>query len=232
MYNDVLNDPKVQLLPKALRWSWVELLCLASKNGGTLPPIEEIAFAVRASVNDARSDLDALILAGLIDIRPDGKFEPHNWDGRQYVSDSSAERTRKYRQRKQMQRHGDVTVTPPDTDTEGKNNNKPSTVDRAREVEAQDFDLGLGGVVSQQAQRTTAAVLGIANAAPLVRLYEAWPGSRRARDPDAHFIASAAKLYANASEAVKAACQPAPLVEPLPAVKASPQLAAKLRGKR
>jgi len=40
---------------------------------------------------------------------------PHNWLERQYQSDSSAARTRKYRERK---RHCDVTVTAPDTDTE------------------------------------------------------------------------------------------------------------------
>lgn len=122
-YNSVVDDPKVQLLPKALRWAWVELLCLASKNDGTLPAIEQIAFSVRASVNDAQADVDALILAGLIDVTPEGRLTPHNWAERQFVSDSSRERTRNYRER-MKKRSGDgvvtsqVTAQESETDTE------------------------------------------------------------------------------------------------------------------
>lgn len=120
-YSEVIDDPKVQLLPKALRWAWVELLCLASKNDGFLPPIEQIAFSVRASINDAQADVDALILAGLMDVTPEGRITPHNWSERQFVSDSSRDRTRKYRERLKKQPRNDVVtsqVTPQETETE------------------------------------------------------------------------------------------------------------------
>ncbi len=96
-YDDAINDPKVQRLAPNLFKTWVNLLCLASKSGGKLPSDDDIAFLLRVSVQDAAQQLQDLILAGLIDIGPRGERVPHNWLERQYASDSSAERTRKYR---------------------------------------------------------------------------------------------------------------------------------------
>jgi hypothetical protein len=241
-YNDVINDAKVQLLPKALRWAWVELLCLASKNDGFLPPIEQIAFNVRASVNDAQSDLDALILAGLIDIRADGRLTPHNWADRQFVSDTSRERTRNYRQRlKKRRSDDDVTsqVTAPDPDPDSETDlNYPPSPDAARESEVQklknDLGVGRGGEVSIDAKRKVCAKLAIGNADPLVAIYHAWEPSKGALDPDGMFISQAEKFYRDASPDVKAACQPLGPAPPasLPPVQASPQLVASLKGRR
>lgn len=98
-YDEALDDPKVQRLAPHLFKTWINLLCLASKDGGALPSNDDIAFRLRISVQDAAQQVDDLTLAGLIDIRPDGKREPHGWSERQYASDTSAERTRKYRKR-------------------------------------------------------------------------------------------------------------------------------------
>ncbi|MCB1140574.1 MAG: hypothetical protein KDK23_17580, partial [Leptospiraceae bacterium] len=51
------------------------------------------------SSQDIEQHLSDLILAGLIDITPDGRV-PHNWNRRQFVSDRSTERVRKHRKRK------------------------------------------------------------------------------------------------------------------------------------
>lgn len=237
-YNDVINDPKVQLLPKALRWSWVELLCLASKSDGVLPPIEQIAFSARASINDAQSDIDALILAGLIDITPNGKLVPHNWAERQFASDSSRERTRNYRDRlKKRSSDADVTshVTAQDPDPESDtDNNNPFTVDRARsgsEEISVSLGQGRGGSVSIDAKRAVCKSLAIGDCEPLIALYHAWKGSETARDPDALFRSQAEKFYRDAPPDVKRAC--IPLSErppdPLPPVNASSQLIANLK---
>lgn len=98
-YHEALDDPKVQRLTPTLFKAWVNLLCLAARKGGRLPSVDDIAFSLRASVNDAQQYIDELILLGLLDISPKGDVTPHNWQGRQYKSDSSAERTRKYRKR-------------------------------------------------------------------------------------------------------------------------------------
>ena len=110
-YDDALNDKKVQRLAPHLFKTWVNLLCLASKGGGKIPSNDDVAFELRISVQDAQQQTEDLILAGLIDIKPDGSREPHNWSERQFTSDTSVERTRKYRERINK-KPCDVTVTP------------------------------------------------------------------------------------------------------------------------
>jgi len=109
-YADALNDPKVQRLSGPTFKNWVNCLCLAAKGGGILPAMPDIAFALRLNEPDAMNAITELQAAGLLDQTGAGLM-PHNWAARQYRSDSSAARTRKYRERK---RHGDVTVTPPE----------------------------------------------------------------------------------------------------------------------
>lgn len=124
-YGEALNDHKVQSLTPDLFKTWVNLLCTASLNDGVLPTAERLAFELRVSSHEMQSRLDELVLLGLLDIRTDKKLEPHNWQERQFLSDASADRTRKYRER--LKKKGcDVTVTanvtPPesytDTDTD------------------------------------------------------------------------------------------------------------------
>lgn len=116
-YTEALDDPKVQRLPPHLFKTWVNLLCLAGTNGGKFPSIDDIAFRLRLSPTDAGQQIDELILAGLIDIGASGEREPHNWQSRQFVSDSSTERVRKHRKQKEKQtRNADETLheTPPE----------------------------------------------------------------------------------------------------------------------
>ncbi len=113
-YDEALDDPKVQRLPPHLFKTWINLLSLASKCDGILPSVDDVAFRLRLSVQDAEQHLSDLVLAGLIDIERNGQRTPHNWQHRQYASDSSAERTRKYRERNKKNTcdvTGDVTVT-------------------------------------------------------------------------------------------------------------------------
>lgn len=95
-YSEALDDPKVQRLAPHLFKAWVNLLCLASTNDGKLPSIDDIAFRLRVSVQDAEQQVSDLIIAGLIDVTARGRT-PHNWNGRQFVSDGSTERVRKHR---------------------------------------------------------------------------------------------------------------------------------------
>lgn len=95
-YSEALDDPKVQRLPPHLFKAWVNMLCLASSNNGKLPSVDDIAFRLRLSVQDAEQQVTELVLAGLLDVTLHGT-EPHNWNRRQFVSDSSTERVRKHR---------------------------------------------------------------------------------------------------------------------------------------
>ena len=100
LHVEVLDDLKVQRLPPHLFKAWVNLLCLARQFNGVLPSVEDISFRLRLSHHDAGMQIDDLILAGLIDIKPNGQRTPHNWGARQCLSDSSTERVRKFRKTK------------------------------------------------------------------------------------------------------------------------------------
>ncbi len=96
-YTDVLNDPKVQRLPAETFRAWVNLLCLAKEHDGVLPDLPDVAFALRVSEEEAGGWLDELESRGLLDRDELSRRFPHNWEGRQYASDSSTERVRRHR---------------------------------------------------------------------------------------------------------------------------------------
>lgn len=96
LYDDAINDPKILRLPDAARWQWVAILCVASKHDGVLPQLSDVALLLRMPPKKAAATLARLREAGLVD-ETDAGLKPHNWDGRQYKSDSSTERVRKHR---------------------------------------------------------------------------------------------------------------------------------------
>jgi hypothetical protein len=102
MYEGVLDDPKVQRLDGEAFKAWVNLLCLASRNGGVLPGIEDVAFALRRPPDEARAMLEQLRAARLLDRRGRGAsaaYAPHRWAERQYKSDVSTDRVKRFRKR-------------------------------------------------------------------------------------------------------------------------------------
>lgn len=96
LYDDTINDPKVLKLPEAMRWHWIALLCVASKSEGVLPPLDDIAIQLRVTAAKATEIIAALVKAQLLDKMETG-FAPHNWNGRQYKSDVSTERVKRFR---------------------------------------------------------------------------------------------------------------------------------------
>jgi len=135
-YHEVLDDPKVQNLPPEDFKFWVNLLCLACRRNGKIPNLNDIAFGLRMELNACRTVVERLSNAGLIDTLNGGAngyhYAVHSWDKRQYKSDTSTTRVKRFRERF---RNVDVTAseTPPDTDTEqikkkpSKKENPPSS---------------------------------------------------------------------------------------------------------
>lgn len=126
-YDDALDDEKVQLLPDSHFRAWVNLLCLASKNEGVLPPLEAIAFRLRKPVEEVSAILNEFYRRQLLDHveLPDApiSYSPHNWKKRQYKTDvtdpTAAERARRYRGRnanRDDDRDASVTDERPETD--------------------------------------------------------------------------------------------------------------------
>jgi hypothetical protein len=114
-YNDTMRHPKVARLTDAQFRLWAELLCVASENEGAIPAAEDLKHVLKRRLDHLLTGLEGLLKAGLIVRYGDG-FQPHNWDKRQYKSDSSAERVRKHREEKK--RYSNALDTETDTETE------------------------------------------------------------------------------------------------------------------
>lgn len=132
MYDELLDDPKVQRLASEDFRAWVNLLCLASRCGGKIPTVSETAFALRTDDSGALAVLERLSSAGLIDRVAGGgdgwHYAPHGWAKRQFKSDTSTSRVKRFRQRSET-----ATVTAPETDTEtevllSKDNSDPEKI--------------------------------------------------------------------------------------------------------
>ena len=142
LYDDTLNDPKILKLSDKTYRVWIGLLCAASKHEGALPPFEDMALLLRMKPEKLQPELEKLISAGLID-HDDGGMRPHNWNGRQYKSDVSTERVKRFRNGQR-----NVSETPPDTETDTKKKDAPKQAplfaDVARETtdEAEYFTRG------------------------------------------------------------------------------------------
>jgi len=102
MYHEMIDDPKVGTLDDSEFRVWVEILCLACKAGNagdTNLTVTETAWKLR---RDVTVTVEKLTCNGLVTFqkRSDGKetiYVP-KWKTRQYQSDSSTERVKKYRE--------------------------------------------------------------------------------------------------------------------------------------
>ena len=152
-YDEAVDDPKLQQLPAELFRAWFNICCVTSQNGGKLPTLDAIAFKLRVKPAKANKLLSDLRAAGLIDESEDGSLRPHNWDGRQFKSDTTdgtnAERQQRYRDRHRNAVTAvtppvtePVTVTDPDTDTEKKDAASDDAPSDSKAPDAELFDRG------------------------------------------------------------------------------------------
>jgi hypothetical protein len=125
LYSRIVDDEKMRLLAFEDRWHFVALLCL--KNEGLIDEeqsdLRQRKIAVRLGVQIRELDEIARRLreVGLID----EDLQPYAWDDLQFVSDSSSDRVRKFREKQRlarekrsMKRSGNVSVTAQEAETE------------------------------------------------------------------------------------------------------------------
>lgn len=155
LYDDLVDDPKIQRLPGETLKALLNLWCLASQNDGLLPAADDIAFKLRMKPAKVAKLLSVLGECGLIDSDEEG-LRPHNWNARQYKSDvtdpTAPLRQKAYRERI---KNRNATVTDTDTRTETEQIQKdaaPAAPDpevelfrRGREV----LGKGAGGLISK-----------------------------------------------------------------------------------
>ncbi len=98
-----IDHPKLLRLSDAMHRAWYTLMCVASANGGSLPPTADIALRLRERPSKVAAWISELVSVGLFDKKEDGTFAPHNWNRRQYKTDASdqsnAQRQREFRAR-------------------------------------------------------------------------------------------------------------------------------------
>lgn len=111
-HDECVDDPKLLLLSDRTHRAWFNLLCLASANGGTLPAMKVMEVKLRMKAPKIEAIIRELKDAVLIDETETG-LRPHNWDGRQYKSDVSTERVKRFRNGKR-----NVSETPPETEAD------------------------------------------------------------------------------------------------------------------
>lgn len=139
-YTDTVHDRKIRRLPPAQRWLWVAVLTVAkmSPEPGklllsernvteTLHVTGEVTASNVAVTNDDLSDIAKVDIQDVEDGMKafqtqnmvhvdDGVYVVTHWKKRQYISDSSADRVKRHRDK--TRRYSNVTVTPPETDTD------------------------------------------------------------------------------------------------------------------
>ena len=123
MYSEFADDPKVQMMSEADQRRLLMIFCLRCKE-----PLEtlletEIAFHLRITPLELGVSKSIFIEKGFID----EKWCVLNWDRRQFVSDSSTERVRRFRQAQKQDetfQEADVTLQ---NRTESEQNQKKTT---------------------------------------------------------------------------------------------------------
>lgn len=142
LYTEAVDDEKLRLLAFEDRWHYVAILCC--KGQGILDEDNDsllrrkIAVKLGVQVRELEEIVRRLSEVGLIDQET---LQPCGWCKRQFASDNSTDRVRRYRENKKKQQvatgNGDetlqqrsetVTVTPAETDTDtDKGTNVPSS---------------------------------------------------------------------------------------------------------
>lgn len=194
IHDDALDDPRLQRLAPATFRTWFNLLCVASRNGGRLPDIAELAWLLRCGKNPLARRLDELRSAGLIEER-DGALRPVKWERRQTLREageeplSGSERTRRWRDRR------DPAVTQRDEETS--HGDARLTGDREQDQDQESFSAPAAGA-SDRFQEFWSAFpkrgAGDDAEAPARAAF----GKALAKGADAGTIIAAAKAYAAA----------------------------------
>ena len=96
-HRKVVHNYTVQSLDPAMFRMWINLMCLADDDG-LLPPIDAVSFALHETKESVSSAFQTLQNETLIET--DGEtFHIARWKEKQYKSDTSTERVKRFRNR-------------------------------------------------------------------------------------------------------------------------------------
>ena len=71
LYVEMLDDPKVGLLPDAVKWRWVSILLLAGElnEDGYLPDVNDMAWRLHTNVETLQGEMRTMAGRGLVELR-------------------------------------------------------------------------------------------------------------------------------------------------------------------
>jgi hypothetical protein len=119
LYQEFATDPKVQSMSEIMQRRLVMLFCLRCGNVLETLQEQEIMFALRITEEEWRETKQLFVSKCFIRFISD-KCNIINWNKRQFISDTSTDRVKRYRAKKEtfLKRSKRVSETPPDTDTD------------------------------------------------------------------------------------------------------------------
>lgn len=142
-YDDAIDNPKLLKLSDAMHRAWFTLQCVASANGGVLPPTGDIAVRLRLKPAKVAEWITKLVQAKLMD-NDDGVFRPHNWDDRQFKTDGSdptnAQRQKRFRERHRNGSNGVTSNASNDVTNKRPEQNRPDSEAEHSRADARELD--------------------------------------------------------------------------------------------
>lgn len=150
LYTEITDDRKLRRLPPSQRWLWIAMMCIARKSPspGTLllsenvpVNIDDLADIAAIPVEDVKAGIQAFKAQRMIE-EIDGVFSLINFPKRQFASDNSTERVKRYREKKKQEdetlqeRFNNVSETPPEADAESDSDSDSETETKVKEMPA------------------------------------------------------------------------------------------------
>lgn len=124
LYSEIVDNIKIRMIDAEYRWYFVAIMACKCQNilKGEIDHVERVLMIKLGISEETLSEVKSVLLtADLID----ESYTPIGWSERQYKSDHSTSRTRKFNEKK-------------------KNGNKPFTK-RSKTVHKTDFELAMNG---------------------------------------------------------------------------------------
>jgi len=129
LYSEFASDPKVQSMPEIMQRRLIMLFCLRCSNVLETLHEDEIIFALAITPEEWETTKQLFVSKCFIRFIS-GKCNVINWNKRQFISDLSTDRVRKYRAKNEtlQKRSKSVTVTPPDSDSDSETDKREENI--------------------------------------------------------------------------------------------------------
>jgi hypothetical protein len=139
LYNDIVDNHKIRMLAFEDRWHFIAIMACHSQELGGGDEFFERSLAIKLGVQVRELEE---IQRRLMDVNLiDANWIPIGWDDRQFLSDNSKARVKKYREKQRLsksvtevKRDCNVTVTVQDTDTDTEQKQNKSIVNQEKKI--------------------------------------------------------------------------------------------------